>query len=65
MFEKELIMSLIIGALFLILLSIIYDWLLFKLRGRCQPDEENSPVITDAKDAGVQRYIDLFVKKKK
>lgn len=53
----------IIIALFLIGLQIAQDWLVYKMRGRAQPDDpqdENPPVITGPQDARAQRYLDIF-----
>jgi hypothetical protein len=43
-------------------LSIVQDWLVYKHRGRSQPDDArdpNPPVITGPQDAGAQRTLDL------
>lgn len=55
-----------IGIVLFICAQVALDWLLYKGRGRVQPDDpnENSPVITGPADALAQRLIDLIKVKK-
>ncbi len=45
-------------------MQILLGWLIYRQRGRAQQDEKNSPVITDGRDAFIQRYIDRYKRKK-
>jgi hypothetical protein len=48
-------------------LQIIYDWLVYKHRGRTLPDDPNDPnppVVTGPEDARAQRLVDLAKKDK-
>ena len=50
---------------FIITMSILLDWLIYKHRGRAQPDDPNDknlPVITSVEDARAQRLADLYTK---
>jgi len=54
---------LIIGFLVIVALHIVKDWLVYKHRGRVQPDGPDSKVITGPEDATAQRQIDRTKKK--
>ena len=59
---------LIIGFAAIIGLQLVRDRLIYKHRGRAQPDDpkdENSPVITGPEDALAQRLADLYKKERR
>ncbi len=58
-------MYFIIGVIIVLALLITHDWLLYRLRGKAEPDspdQENPPVITGAQDAMSQWQVDLSKK---
>lgn len=58
---------LIAGIIVIIGLEILRDWLIYKHRGKVQPDDpkdENPPVITGPSDAHAQKLIDQYNKEK-
>jgi|GEM_PF-6077958 len=54
----------IFTAIFTFSMQILLGWLIYRQRGKAQQDEKNSPVITDGRDAFIQRYIDRYKRKK-
>lgn len=57
----------LISALLIVGMVIARDWLIYKHRGRAQPDDpqdQNPPIVTGPEDARAQRLMDLYQQKK-
>lgn len=49
----------IVTTLFVVFMTFLSDWLLYKYRGSAKKDHNNSPIVTGPADAMSQRIIDL------
>ncbi|MGD2169566.1 MAG: hypothetical protein PVI40_04940 [Chlamydiota bacterium] len=47
------------AVIFIVTLTFIKDWLLYKHRGAARKDDKDSPIVTDPEDAMAHRVIDL------